>query len=75
MEKNERLENGANRRIIIQRVKISKRQPPHLQFRAAFKCNVLAAESQSKTGNLHFFALLMRITIPPSRLWRGAKNK
>jgi hypothetical protein len=52
MEKNERLENGANRRIIIQRVKISKHQPPHLQFRAAFKCNVLAAESQSKTENL-----------------------
>jgi predicted lipoprotein len=26
-------------------------------FRAAFKCNVSAAESQSKTGNLHFLRM------------------
>jgi hypothetical protein len=50
------LENGGNKRIIIWQVKNLQVQMQSTKFRAAFKCNVSAAKSQSKTGNLHFCA-------------------
>jgi hypothetical protein len=54
------LENGGNKRIIIWQVKNLQVQMQSTKFRAAFKCNVSAAKSQSKTGNLHFCASCAR---------------